>query len=320
MWHPWDVDQPQTPSPLPSGFKTAVRFAVVLTAALLGTMALVACEPGNANCRADTDCANARCDVDSGTCVACVENGDCGVDEACCNGTCRAGDVEDLCGCAPGVDGATPTSCGNDICLVGNGRATIANVADGVCGCPCDPAQGGTVCTAAVDGDGFSCGCDRQDPVGTCEVAALDEQGIPHRPADTCSPQNQCVCFAAGGVCEGSADCTSNGCIDVVNSATDCGIANRTCADDAQGSSADPRCLGGGCVCNAASDCRGAGLNVDACVFVDDDASQCVCDDYTSDGRPAACPMGLVCQTGGCLFEGTVYGDRDALVAAVAAP
>jgi hypothetical protein len=293
---------------------------VVVASGLAASVFVAGCEEPPAGCRADADCGSGRCDVASGACVECSGSTDCADGEACCQGSCRAGSPEDFCGCGAAPSASGPTSCRDQVCVDGEGvRVAVANVASGTCACPCDPALGGTLCSVAdTDPRGFSCGCDRSDPVGTCEAAAIDAAGIPHRPADTCSPQNACVCFAAGDVCEGSADCTSAGCVDVVNDATNCGVAGRTCSDDATGVAADGRCLGGGCVCNAASDCQGAGLNVDSCAFIGD-VSQCVCDDYTSNGEKAACPMGLACVDGGCSFEGTAHGDRDALVAAIAA-
>jgi hypothetical protein len=290
---------------------------LVVVSGLAAAAFVAACNETDDRCRSDADCPAARCDVDSGTCVECTGSGDCEDGEACCQGSCRAGTPEELCGCEASPTGRAPARCDEQVCVNEAGaRVALADLATGACGCPCDPALGGTLCALDETAEaGFTCGCDRADPVGTCEAAALDAAGVPHRPADTCSPQNSCVCFAASAVCSGSADCTSAGCVDLVGDATNCGVAARSCADDATGVAADARCVGGGCVCNAASDCQGAGLNVDTCAFIGD-VSQCVCDDYTSGDVKAACPMGLVCGDGGCLFEGTAYATRDALVEA----
>jgi len=292
-----------------------MRFLVLALLALL----TAACDDDDGRCRDDASCPGARCDVGSGECVACLGASDC-EEGACCNGSCRTDEVEAMCGCAASPTGAGPVACGNQICIVAGARATTATVADGVCGCPCDPAQGGTLCAVNVEAAaGFSCSCDRTDPVATCEAAALDAAGIPHRPADTCSPQSSCVCFAEGAVCGGSSDCTSAGCTDLVNDVANCGAAGLSCDDDATGVAGSPLCLGGGCVCNAASDCTGAGRNVDTCAFVGE-VSQCVCADYDGGaGGPAPCPMGLACADGGCTFEGAVFSTRDALVTAVSA-
>lgn len=292
--------------------------ALVVVSGLAAAGFVAACNETDGRCSTDADCPAARCDVDSGACVECTEITDCGDGEACCQGTCRAGPPEALCGCEAGPGGRAPTACGDQVCVSAAGaRVALAEIATGACECPCDPAQGGTVCTInAASEVGFSCGCDRADPVGTCEAAALDASGIPHRPADTCSPQNSCVCFAAAAVCSGSSDCTSGGCLDLVTDAANCGVAARSCSDDATGVAGDARCVGGGCVCNDARDCQATGLNVDACAFIGD-VSLCVCDAYTSGDVKAACPMGLACGDGGCLFEGTAYATRDALVEAV---
>jgi hypothetical protein len=125
------------------------------------------------------------------------------------------------------------------------------------------------------------------------------------------------VCFAAGAVCGGSADCTFEGCVDLVNDAAHCGVAGRLCTDEATGT-VDGACLAGGCSCDAASDCTGDSLNVDTCVFVGA-TSRCVCGGYRHDDAPAACPMGLACAADGCVVDGVVYGSHAALVAALAA-
>lgn len=298
------------------------RLLVLLVGlAASGVLGIIGCDAVPGGCRSDADCngSAAICDVSAAVCVACLASSDCEEGAACCQGDCRTGTVEELSGCDAATTGDGPTACADQVCIVGEARAAIATVGDGVCACPCDPASGGTVCTVDDSAAGFTCGCDRTDPVGTCEAAAIDAAGIPHRPADSCSPDNTCFCFATTTVCTGSADCTGAGCVDLVNDAASCGVAGRACTDDATGIAADARCLSGGCACNAASDCTGAGLNVDSCAFVNDEASQCVCDNYTSAGAPAACPMGLACEVGGCVFEGQAYADRDALVAAVAA-
>ncbi len=271
------------------------------------------CEPSARECSADVDCATGRCDA-AGSCVECLSNGDCdgGI---CCQGSCSSAGVNALCGCGPGESDSGPSNCGTDVCLSNGAPATADTVASGVCACPCDPAQGGTVCGVSDVDASLTCSCDRSDPVGTCEAPAIDAAGLPHRPADTCSPQNQCVCFADGDVCAGSADCTSAGCVDLVADGDNCGVAGRVCDNEDTGA-VGGSCQGGGCTCNAASDCQGAGLNVDTCAFIGA-VSQCVCDAYDSAGSAAACPMGFECRADGCVFEGTAFTTRDALVEAL---
>ncbi len=272
------------------------------------------CEPDR--CLFDGDCLGGRC-APGGDCVSCLDSADCGEDSLCCNGTCRVGTVEDLCGCAADPHGAGPTRCEEALCIVdGAVRADRDTVGQGVCACPCDPARGGTLCAAEdASSIGFSCSCDRTDPVGTCEGPAVDAAGIPHRPADTCSPQNACVCFAAGTVCSGSADCTWEGCVDLVHDATNCGVAGRSCSDDATGTDGGT-CNDGGCSCNAASDCEGDGLNVDTCIFVGA-RSQCVCNGYRAGDVAAACPMGLACVADGCQLGADAFATQAELILAL---
>jgi hypothetical protein len=291
-----------------------MRMPLLLVLAMESLLLIVAgADCAAPRCIVDSDCGADHCNAD-GRCVACLDNDDCADDAACCNGQCRSESVEELCGCEAAIDGTGPTSCADTPCVVKSGvRANRATVAEGVCACPCDPAQGGTLCVAdEAAANGFSCSCDRTDPVGTCEGPALDATGIPHRPADTCSPQSSCVCFAAQAVCTGSADCTAAGCVDLVHDDVNCGVAGRICTDENTGT-AEGRCVAGGCTCDAATDCIGTGLNVDTCVFVDA-SSQCVCGGYRSGDQPSACPMGLACVDDGCVFEGAAYATREALV------
>lgn len=288
-------------------------FITVVVVVLGFTAALVVdgCDPGT--CRADGDCATGVC-IDGG-CFDCRTSDDC-PGGTCCNGSCTAADVDDICGCAAAPRGDRGTSCEASLCLVGRERATSATVGDGVCDCPCSPADGGSVCIADASAtDGFVCGCDRNDPVGTCEGASIDVNGIPHRPADTCSPTSSCVCFAAGGTCGAGENCTADGCINL-DSDDNCGVANRVCSNAATGV-VDGVCNDGGCTCDAPSDCRGEGLNVDDCAFGRGDVLQCLCNGYVADGDQAPCPLGLPCVEGGCRFDGSVYATKEALLDAL---
>lgn len=268
-------------------------------------------------CRADGDCTGGELCASNGTCVACLEGDDCADGGICCRGACVTDVVEAACGCDAAPDGNPGTACVGQLCLANGNRASASTVADGVCECPCDPAAGGTECKIDLDAEGgFSCGCLREDPIGTCEAASIDAAGIAHRPADTCSPQETCVCFGEGGTCGPSEDCTPGGCIDLVNSADNCGVADRVCGTVDTGILLG-ECIGGGCACDVPADCRGTGLNVDNCGFAGTETLRCLCDGYVAGGVSAPCPMGLECVADGCLFDGSAYATREDLVQAV---
>ena len=268
-------------------------------------------------CRTDPDCDTGELCASNGSCVDCITSDDCSDGGVCCRGGCTVGEVEAVCGCDPAPDGELGVACTDQLCLVSANRATANNVADGVCECPCDPGNGGTQCNVDLDAEsGFSCGCDRQDPVGTCEAASIDAAGIAHRLADTCSPQNTCVCFNEGGACGASEDCTDGGCVDLVNSDSDCGVEGRVCGDAATGTLLG-QCQSGGCECDVPSDCSGVGLNVDDCGFAGGDQLRCLCDGYVADGQKAPCPMALECVIGGCQFDAAAYATFETLVQAV---
>lgn len=303
---------------------------VLLLCLALCAVLVGACTPDNNDgCGTNADCADGRFCAPSGDCVECRENAHCGEARFCCQGVCYdEGAQEEHCGCAAdrGSSGAAASPAGDacaedtNVCLVDGVRATAANVEEGVCGCSCDATLGGTLCDVDDEG-GLTCSCSRSDPEGTCERPALDAEGNPHIVADTCSPQETCVCFgeATQTACDpngATPDCTAAGCVNALGDVENCGVPGRVCTDDATGVADTGACFDGGCSCNNNSDCQGDGLNVNLCAFVGD-VSQCVCDDYDVDGEKGACPLGLLCGGGGCLFEGTAYGTRDALLQAL---
>jgi hypothetical protein len=303
------------------------RLSLVLASFFACALSVLAgCSPGGGNggCGTNADCSGGRMCAPDGSCVQCLANDDCAEGQFCCQGGCyEDGEQEARCGCAPSPSGSAGDACEaeTNVCLVDGARATVENVAEGVCGCSCDAASGGTLCT--VDGEGaFACTCDRADPTGTCERPALDEDGNPHIVADTCSPQETCVCFGEGAApCDPSSDapdCTATGCVNALNDVANCGVGGRLCSDPATGVADTGVCHDGGCSCDAPTDCQGAGLNVNQCAFVGEGVSQCVCDDYElADGIKGACPLGLECVEGGCSFEGTAYATRTSLLQAL---
>lgn len=291
------------------------RLFLVVTSAL-SVAVFAACEDPP-ECRTDSDCTDGELCASDNTCVGCIDSEDCSDGGICCRGACVVDEVEAVCGCDAAPDGDAGVACTDQLCLVGANRATASTVGEGICECPCDPSLGGTECNVDLDAEGgFSCGCDRQDPVGTCEAASVDAAGIPHRPADTCSPQNTCVCFSETGTCDSTQDCTGSGCVDLVSDADHCGVETRACGVPATGILLG-ECINGGCECDVPTDCRGAGLNVNNCGFAGGDALRCLCDGYIVDGESAPCPMALECVEGGCKFDGASYATRDALLQAV---
>jgi hypothetical protein len=303
--------------------KTLSRFALFFAPATLGiafALTAPACTGMPQGCQSDADCDGQRCVVDTGECVDCIDSADCEDGGGCCNGACIASSTfESNCGCEPAVGAAQGSTCeaARPICTgPDNNRASGANLADATCKSPCDPSLGGTL--SAVDNTqarGYDCTCSGADDDGTCNVPFLRADGLPHRGSDLCDPNDKCTCFNGPVGNDGCPalipDCDSNaGCVDL-NDATDhCGLASHDCTEPANGpDDGSGTCINGGCTCDQAGDCQGAGSNTDSCQFVGDGTvTQCVCDDFEAGGDSAACPMQLECVSGGCQLDGAIYG------------
>lgn len=285
-------------------------------------LVLPACETGDPpECVSNVDCGAARVCA-AGQCVACAENADCGADQFCCNGACLADtELDRRCGCGPSTGGNAGADCTTvepaGLCLVGEASATIDTVSQGSCGCGCSAAEGGPLCAPPEEpGQPPVCSCAANDD---CRKPSVDSAGIPHRSTDTCNPSSKCVCYSTSpatscGPDSAAPDCSATGgCLNLLTTATSCGIAGRSCVDPATGSGTGGECVNGGCTCDAAPDCQGAGLNVDSCVFIDA-SSSCVCGGYTRGGVQAACPMELTCQgAAGCNLDGVNFTTEEAL-------
>ncbi len=265
-------------------------------------------------------------------CVECGSNSDCVDGAFCCQGICRpAADIEERCGCGASPTASAGETCtaaevSNALCLVGDTVATPDNVAQGVCGCGCTPAEGGPIC-AAPEAAGAQPVCSCSGDNNECKRAAVDTAGRPHRVADICTPDLSCVCFSLGtaDVCDPDGptpDCASSGgCQSFVDDPQNCGKPARSCTAAETGIPATGACLGGGCSCDDPTDCRATGLNVDNCAFPGPGRPlQCVCDDFSADGFLAPCPMELACVAGGCLLDGTAFSTDVALRAALGLP
>jgi hypothetical protein len=289
---------------------------------------LSACERA-VECRDDLDCGAARV-CTAGRCAECADNADCETDSFCCQGACRPeAEIAERCGCGPSPAANPGTSCvdvqADAVCLVGDAVATLDTVAEGACGCGCTPADGGPRCLPPEDGDAEPvCSCAENSD---CRKASQDAEGRPHRVADTCTPQDRCVCFSLGAseVCDpdgATPDCAaSGGCRSFVDDPTSCGVSGRTCTDESTGIADVGACVAGGCTCNDAADCAGAGLNVDTCAFVAaGEPSRCVCDAYSANGAAAACPMELACSAEGCVLDGVALPTQEALLGALGLP
>lgn len=307
----------------PMLLRTFTLMAIVL---LASTCALFAAAE-ETGCGGNADCSGGRLCASNGECVECLAANDCGNDEFCCQGGCiPMAEAEDHCGCpveprGTGSDAAAGEVCEGEanICLVDGDPATRGNVDQGECGCSCSASLGGALCEVDETRQ-LACGCDRSDPENTCERPALDPDGNPHIVADTCTPQQVCVCFAAGQLpCDAAGstpDCTSEGCVNALGDTENCGVAGRICNRESTGVETTGTCTRGGCSCNSPSDCQGEGLNVDLCTVLES-GNQCVCDDFEADGEKAACPLGLECVTGGCAFSGQAYSTRSSLLEAL---
>jgi hypothetical protein len=176
---------------------------------------------------------------------------------------------------------------------------------------PCSYADGdcpdGLVCIVdnPLVGEGFCRGVPDAGPeeeaepdAGPVELPCAEDcpvfwfaDGQPHVQADTCSNDGACVCAASAvGACAAPIrDCTSGGCFDVYTDSANCGDVGNDCTDPALGAGAFATCRAGG-----------------SCVL-EEGIGRCVCDDFTVDGVPRACPMAGTCTEGGCVFD-TVVG------------
>lgn len=277
-------------------------------------LSAAACDSDQRGCRNDIDCgAGELCSVPTGLCVDCLDDSDCDGGGFCCQGSCRAPEeLTSQCGCDARPDGEAGTTCTGQtpVCLAAGAPATPAVVADGVCGCDCDPAKGGSLCLGVNQDGSTLCGCSGADDVGTCGTPALDERGIPHVVADLCAPTGSCVCFGAEAACDPNStapDCNAGGCFSLLSDPANCGQAGQTCRMGV--------CIDGGCGCNAPGDCTG---NTNLCVI--DQVAQCVCNSYLVNGQPSPCPLALECDPEGCAYEGQHYATDDALYPALGIP
>jgi Cys-rich repeat protein len=303
-----------------------VAWSIASVVVLAGVSLAASCEDPP-ECRTDPDCGAGRV-CSAGQCVECASNASCADGEFCCQGACKpAAALDDFCGCGASPAASSGQDCSTvdplSLCLVDDEIATAANVAQGTCGCGCTPARGGPICLEP-EGDGAPvCSCNvNQD----CARASPDAEGRPHRVANSCvdpgtSPFT-CICFAetSRATCDvdGVApDCTSGGCRDLRSDPANCGVPGRVCTDEATGIPDTGTCIQGGCSCNASSDCNAT--NANTCTFVDD-VARCVCAGYTSGGVPAACPMELACDTGGCVLDGAAFATEESLRSALGLP
>ncbi|MCC7073036.1 MAG: hypothetical protein IT383_17065 [Deltaproteobacteria bacterium] len=299
---------------------------LVLAVASLGGMA---CEVfDSAECHADADCGAARVCA-AGQCVACADNADCGAGQFCCGGECRAeSEIDRRCGCGPSTGGNPGVDCTAiepaGLCLAGGVTAGPDTVSQGSCGCGCSAAEGGPICGAPDEpGQAALCSCAEN---GDCRTPSVDAAGRPHRSTDTCNPSSKCVCYATSAPStscgpDGPApDCSDTGCVNLLESATDCGVAGRNCLEAATSVDGGGSCVEGGCTCDHEDDCAGANLNVDTCVFIGGSA-RCVCSGYTRAGTQAPCPMAIACAgAAGCSLDGASYTSEEALRAAFGLP
>jgi hypothetical protein len=309
--------------------KIAIRLSTLLTtlgAVLMLSASTCGPEVPAPECTSDADCGAERCVAS--TCVACASADDCADGGFCCRGACLAStELEANCGCGASPAASAGADCGaseNALCVAAGLTVTPSTVAEGQCACTCSAAEGGPTCEAPpAPGEAPLCSCAENSE---CRGATEDSDGQIHRVADTCTPQGSCVCFSLGtaNVCGGATpDCASaGGCASFGDDVDNCGVAARVCTDEATGIAGTGACVTGGCTCNDAGDCQGAGLNVNSCAFVEaGEPSRCVCSGYQLQaGGPSACPLELECVAGGCELDGVAHATEAALRQALGLP
>jgi hypothetical protein len=274
-------------------------------------------------CRSDSECGVDRV-CGGGRCVQCVSNANCEAGAFCCQGVCRpSSEIDRRCGCGTAATASPGQDCtavqSDALCLVNDSVATPADVAQGTCGCGCTPDEGGPLCGPPAEPGGAPvCSCLQN---ADCRKASVDAEGRPHRVANTCAPQNVCVCFTDGpsAPCDpngGAPDCSTGGCASLADDVQNCGVPGRSCLDPATGVADSGACVAGGCLCDDASDC--AGGNVNTCAFVvGGEPARCVCAGYTAGGLQAACPMELSCSPNGCILDGIAFSSEESLRSAL---
>lgn len=302
-------------------------------------------------CTSDAECAGdpggARCDLVSGTCVACVADGDCaagtgrtcGTDHVCAGGTPCAGDGD----CA----GTERPRCDPDLGLC----VTCLEAGDCGVGARCDPVS--RTCPdpvpCAADGDCAVTGrCDpvagvcvecRDDapcasPAAVC-VAGLCDTGPPEggRPGAACAVTGECAAASALPPDQGDFRCLTPG-DPLLPWGWHAGYCIGLCSGD-EDCPAGSACLGGGCWdrCETDAECRpgygcqalsGGGASARACAprcdpaladavacSADADCPLGVCD--LARGRCACSPVGGRCAgLGRCLPGGRCWEAQDA--------
>lgn len=186
-------------------------------------------------CMTNDDCALlpglGECDVGTGTCVACLDDGDC-QGALVCNGDqlCEGCDSDDEC--------TLGTTCTGSVCAPGCGPAQP---------CPGGFACCGTACVDLQNNVDFCGDCDTQcsldDAVAACEsgACAIDacEDGSADcngMTADGCETQGVCSCIPGEEQpCYTGDEATRNigACVDGVQTCNDNGTAFGTCVGDA---------------------------------------------------------------------------------------
>lgn len=244
------------------------------------------CREVGSPCLSDNDCvagsSSPACDVDSGSCVRCLEQAHCDLGELCESRRCVPGAPE---GCATDNDcAATPTL---PWCFTVSGRC-VACRDDGDCPVNnlCDPAN--HACRPVQQGCGWDGDCVNDARGPRCRqdracVACLEDDDCPSR--HKCKRDNTCT---DGPACSSNADCSAPKskcrtsdltCVECLNSG-DCG-SGKTCREGmclptTNGCLANQDCSAAKPVCDTATrtcitcrtdaHCGGAFCIDDACV------------------------------------------------------
>jgi hypothetical protein len=257
---------------------------------------------GFANSPAGTTCddaGGALCDG-AGSCVECVNDGDCATaGDACNGGTCVPATCTDGFANPPETD----VDCGGPDCArCADGAVCLE---DGDCESVfCDDASGTCApCVADADCEPYAC------QNGSCLTSCVDEadcDSVNWCEGDVCVPDK-----TLGEPCGGFVECSSGSCVDGVCCDAPClgGCESCTmtgaCVSHAQGDSGDPSCtplvcngVGGDCpaTCSADSDCvAGNYCNAGSCLPVGVLGALCSTPNACATGN---CADGRCCNTG----------------------
>ncbi len=262
-------------------------------------------------CPSGQICAQAACDITTGTCVAnpngiaCDDNNACTGGDHCQDGACLFATVQT---CDDGLP------CTKDSCDPVSAACSHVNAPG-----PCDD---GSVCTqndSCTGGlclgtsklncdDGYDCTTDVCDAKLACLHTNLPS-GTPCDDHSDCTVNDQClgqICKGTGQVCDDNNLCTENKC----SLANGCSFPPKTSCDDGNPCTLNDQCISNKCVsaqvvvCNDGNPCTTDTCSgVGGCLFAP--ASGAACSDNN------ACTSGDTCMAGTCVGKVTACDDNN---------